>query len=85
MTSALELVDRIYGGTDEYNIVSREAADLLRKQHEALKVALDALEETTALCINYESVEEKDGYEFTEAKIVIPMGNAAIKQIKELL
>ena len=47
MTRALELVDRMYGGTDEYNVISREAADLLRKQHEALKVALAALERCT--------------------------------------
>jgi hypothetical protein len=45
-----------------------------------------ALEETTALCTNYEAVEEPDGYQFTEAPAVISQGNealAAIKQWKE--
>jgi hypothetical protein len=51
-----------------------------------LEKAEEALEETTALCTNYESVEEPDGYQFTEAPAVIKQGNealAAIKQWKE--
>ena len=49
---------------------------------ELLRQVLDALEETTALCINYRSVEEDDGYRFTEADIVIPQGNAAIQALR---
>lgn len=48
----------------------------------AAQAALGALEETTALCVNYEAVEEKDGYEFTEARTVIPMGDAAIAELR---
>lgn len=51
-----------------------------------LEKAEEALEETTALCTNYEAVEEPDGYQFTEAPAVIKQGNealAAIKQWKE--
>lgn len=51
----------------------------------AAQAALEALEETTALCVNYEAVEEKDGYEFTEARTVIPMGNAAIAELRAAL
>jgi hypothetical protein len=52
---------------------------------EAMQQALEALEETTALCINFEVVEEKNGYEFTEARTVIPMGNAAIEALRAAL
>jgi hypothetical protein len=45
----------------------------------AMQQALEALEETTALCINFED------YEFTEARTVIPMGNAAIEALKAAL
>lgn len=38
----------------------------------------EALEETTALCINYEAVEEPDGYQFTEAQAVIKQGKEAL-------
>lgn len=52
---------------------------------EALTLALEALIETTALCINYEAVEEKTGHEFREAKAVITMGNTAIVTLQAAL
>lgn len=39
---------------------------------------VEALVESLALNENYEAVEEKNGYEFTEAPEVIRMGRAAI-------
>ena len=38
-----------------------------------------ALFESMALNINYHAVEEKDGYEFTEAPIVIDMARKALE------
>ena len=58
---------------------------LTPKQRAAMQQALEALEETTGLCINYESVEEKDGYQFTEAPDVITQGNEAITALREAL
>jgi len=55
------------------------------KERAAMQQALEALEETTALCINYESVEEKDGYQFTEAPDVISQGEKAIAALREAL
>ena len=74
----VDLYDDVELGTKVY----AAPQDGLRK---AAQMALEALQETTALCINYESVEEKDGCEFTESKIVIPMGNAAIEALREAL
>jgi hypothetical protein len=45
---------------------------------------VDALEETTALCINFKSVEETQVYKFTEAPTVIGMGNEAIDLLRSL-
>jgi hypothetical protein len=50
----------------------KQLVELVRLQHEALS-------ETTALCTNYEAVEEDDGYQFTEAPAVIKQGNEAIE------
>jgi hypothetical protein len=52
---------------------------------EAAQQALEALEETTSLCINYKSVEENDGYQFTEAKAVIEMGKNAITALRVVI
>ena len=41
-----------------------------------------ALFESMALNINYHAVEEKDGYEFTEAPIVIDMARTALGKLK---
>ena len=49
-----------------------EAADRIEKLEEALF-------ESMALNINYHAVEEKDGYEFTEAPIVIDMARKALE------
>jgi len=51
MTRALELASRIHSDTDWYEFDAQsfclEVSVLLRKQHEALKVALAALERCT--------------------------------------
>lgn len=43
----------------------------------------EALFESMALNINYHSVEENDGYQFTEAPAVIEMARAALEGKKD--
>ena len=62
----------IAGDTNEENETLHEAADRI----EELEAALF---ESVALNINYHAVEEKDGYEFTEAPIVIKMALTALE------
>jgi hypothetical protein len=51
---------------------------------EALRMAREALVETTSLCQNYKAVEPED-YAFTEADTVIAIGIAARKSIDAAL
>jgi len=51
----------------------------------AAEMALEALKETIALCINYKSVEDTDGYQFTEANDVIKQGESAHNALRQAL
>jgi hypothetical protein len=52
--------------------------ETIRQLVELVRLQNAALFETTALCTNYEAVEEDDGYQFTEAPAVIEQGNEAL-------
>ena len=55
------------------------------KLRAAAEMALEALEDTLALCINYKSVEDADGYVFTEASDVIKQGESAHNALRQAL
>lgn len=60
------------GHRDAWRRALKPAADRIEKLEEALF-------ESMVLNINYHAVEEKDGYEFTEAPIVIKMALTALE------
>ena len=56
--------------------------DAFNKAIARIKQLEAALFESMALNINYHAVEEKDGYEFTEAPIVIEMARTVLWKLK---
>ena len=56
--------------------------DAFNKAIARIKQLEAALFESMALNINYHAVEEKNGYEFTEAPIVIDMARTALGELK---
>ena len=84
-----DLINRLrkhvfYGDARLFNMkkhspLAMEAAHTIEVMQQRVKVLRKALEESVALNENYYAVEERNGYEFTEAPAVIEMGRAALE------
>ena len=75
-----DLVKRLreYGDWPQ-DVLYREWAEWSHKAADRIEKLEAALFESMALNINYHAVEEKNGYEFTEAPIVIDMARKALE------
>ena len=76
----LEKYQSIHSQCDKSSLeVEGKLVQRLSLAHARIKKLEEALFESMALNINYHAVEEKDGYEFTEAPIVIDMARNALE------
>ena len=74
-----KLVKRLRSPANVFYEYAADGGAFLREAADRIDKLEAALFESMALNINYHAVEEKDGYEFTEAPIVIDMARKALE------
>ena len=74
-----KLVKRLRSPANVFYEYAADGGAFLREAADRIDKLEAALFESMALNINYHAVEEKDGYEFTEAPIVIDMARTALE------